>query len=85
MWFLFASLKIFSYPKMGSLENIFPLTIILIIIRAAITSLFLRFVLILKVCVLENSFVLIFKICPYFDLCPYFCFVLMVEVLTPST
>ena len=50
--------------------------------RAAITSLFLRFVLILKVCVLENIFVLISKICPYFDLCPYFCFILLVEVLT---
>ena len=32
-----------------------------IIGRAAITSLFLRFVLFLKVCVLENIFVLIFK------------------------
>ena len=43
------------------------------ICRAAITSLFLRFVLILKVCVFENIFVLISKKCPYFDLCPYFC------------
>ena len=48
-------------------------------------SLFLGFVLILKVCVLENIFVLISKICPYFDLCPYFCFILLVEVLTPGT
>ena len=27
----------------------------------------------MKVCVLENIFVLISKKCPYFDLCPYFC------------
>ena len=53
--------------------------------RAAITSLFLRFVLILKVCVLENIFVLISKICSYFDLCPYFCLIFLVEVLTPGT
>ena len=56
-----------------------------VITRAAIMSLFLRFVLILKVCVLENISVLISKICPYFDLCPYFCFILLVEVLTPGT
>ena len=57
----------------------------LLIGRAAITSLFLRFVLFLKVCALENIFVLISKKCPYFDLCPYFCFILGLEVLIPGT
>ena len=55
------------------------------IARAAITSLFLRFVLFLKVFALENIFVLISKKCPYFDLCPYFCFILGLEVLIPGT
>ena len=49
--------------------------------RAAITSLFLRFVLILKVCVLENIFVLISKKCSSFDLCPYFCFIVGVVLI----
>ena len=53
--------------------------------RAAITSLFLRFVFFLKVCVLENIFVLISKKCPYFDLFPCFYFILGLEVLIPGT
>ena len=60
---------------------VYRLTCLCPITRAAITSLFLRFVLILMVCVLENIFVLISKICPYFDLCPYFCFISLVKVL----
>ena len=34
--------------------------------------------------VLENILALISKKCPYFDLCPYFCFILGVEVLIPA-
>ena len=62
-------------------KSLIPLSIIWYICRAAITSLFLRFVLILKVCVLENTFVLISKKCPYFDLCPYFCFIVGVVLI----
>ena len=40
--------------------------------RASIPSLFLRFVLILKVYILEKIIVLISKKCPIFDLRPYF-------------
>ena len=66
-------------------KNCVKLGVSVAIVRAAITSLFLRFVLFLKVCVLENILVLISKKCPYFDLCPYFCFILGLEVLIPST
>ena len=51
----------------------------------AITCLFLKFALIMMVCISENILVLISKECPYFDLCPYCCFILEVEVLLPGT
>ena len=43
--------------------------------RASIPSLFLRFVLILKVYILEKIIVLIFKKCPYFWLASLFCLI----------
>ena len=48
-------------------------------------SLFLRFALVLMVCVSEIIIVVISKKCPYLDLCPYFYFILEVEVLILGT
>ena len=52
--------------------NFLKMVMLWVIHMVAIPSSFLRFVLILKVSVLENNFVFISKKLLYFDLCSYF-------------